>query len=227
MDIRISTNSLAATDSWYVYALSYKQKKTYLNNLKFIIYEIKPKPKDMNIFMPTYKQLRDRPFALSEMEQTGEPYICLHAKSMVIDDKVAFIGSYNLDPRSENLNTEVGAVIQDGKFAKRLKDSIKKDMEPQNLWVIGKKKIPLRLTTPNTVLLEFSSLIPLLDPWPFQNIASFKLIEGKQFVELDHKDFYDNYRDVGSFPQVNDTSGTKAIGAFMVKGFFSFVKPLL
>ena len=137
------------------------------------------------------------------------------------------IGSYNLDPRSENLNTEVGVVIQDGRFAKRLKDSIKKDMEPQNSWVIGKKKIPLRLTTPNAVLLEFSSLIPLLDPWPFQNIASFELIEGKQFVELDHKDFYDNYRDVGSFPQVNDTRGTKAIGAFMVKGFFSFVKLLL
>lgn len=227
IDIRISTNSLAATDSWYVYALSHKQKKTYLDDLKFIMYEIKPHPKDMNILMPTYQQLRDRPLAPSEMELSGEPYICLHAKSMVVDDEIAFIGSYNLDPRSENLNTEVGLVVQDRRFAKRLKDNIKKDMEPQNSWVIGKKKIPLGLTMPNAVLGEFSSLIPLVDPWPIRYATSFELIEGKQFVELDHKDFYDNYRDVGSFPQVNEMDGNKAIGASVVKGFLSFVKPLL
>jgi len=62
IEIRISTNSLAATDSWYVYALSHKQKKIYLDNLKFIICEIKPYPEDINTFIPTYQQLRNRPF---------------------------------------------------------------------------------------------------------------------------------------------------------------------
>lgn len=227
MDIRISTNSLAATDSWYVYALSYKQKKTYLVDLKFIIYEMKPNPDDITSLMPTYQKLLDRPYAPSEIENQEEPYFCLHAKSMVIDDETAFIGSYNLDPRSENLNTEVGIVIYDRIFAKRLKDNIKKDMEPQNSWVIGKKKIPLGLGAPNAVFQELSSLLPLLDPWPLRYASSFELIEGKQFVELDHKDFYDNYRDVGSFPQVNEKSASKTLGAWMVKGFFSFVKPLL
>jgi len=227
MDIRISTNSLAATDSWYVYALSYKQKKTYLVDLKFIIYEMKPNPDDMAAIMPTYQQLLDRPFAPSEIEQAEEPYFCLHAKSMVIDDETAFIGSYNLDPRSENLNTEVGVVIHDRTLAKMLKNNIKKDMEPQNSWVIGKRKIPLGLGTPNAIFEELSALLPLLDPWPYKYATSFELIDGKQFVELNHKDFYDNYRDVGSFPQVNESSGSKAIGAWMVKGFFSFVKPLL
>ena len=227
MDIRISTNSLAATDSWYVYALSYKQKKTYLVDLKFIIYEMKPNPGDMSIIMPTYQKLLDRPLAPSEIEHPEEPYFCLHAKSMVIDDEMAFIGSYNLDPRSENLNTEVGVVIHDRIFAKRLKDNIKKDMEPQNSWVIGKKKIPLGLETPNAVFEELSSLLPIVDPWPFRYATSFELIEGKQFVDIDHKNFYDNYRDVGSFPQVSERGGSKAIGAWMTKEFFSFVKPLL
>ena len=66
-----------------------------------------------------------------------------------------------------------------------------------------------------------------INPWPIRYATSFELIEGKQFVELDHEDFYDNYRDVGSFPQVYDMGGNKAIGASAVKGFLSFVKPLL
>ena len=177
--------------------------------------------------MPTYQQLLDRPYAPSKIENQEEPYFCLHAKSMVIDDETGFIGSYNLDPRSEKLNTEVGVVIRDRVFAKRLKDNIKKDIEPQNLWVIGKRQIPLGVGAPNAVFEELSSLLPILDPWPFRYATSFELTEGKQFVELDHKDFYDNYRDVGSFPQVNEKSGSKALDAWMVKGIFSFVKPLL
>ena len=161
------------------------------------------------------------------MELQKEPYICLHAKSLVVDDEIAFIGSYNLDPRSENINTEVGLVVSDRRFAKRLKDNIKNDMEPQNSWVIGKKKIPLGMTKPNVVVGELSSFIPLVDPWPIRYTTSFELIEGKQFVDLDHKDFYENYRDVGSFPQVDEMGSSKAIGASTVKGFFSFVKPLL
>ena len=35
----------------------------------------------------------------------------LHAKSMVVDGKIAYIGTYNFDPRSENLNTEVGVIV--------------------------------------------------------------------------------------------------------------------
>ena len=37
----------------------------------------------------------------------------LHAKSAVIDGRVVLIGSYNLDPRSQNLNTEVMCVAED------------------------------------------------------------------------------------------------------------------
>ena len=40
-------------------------------------------------------------------------------------------------------------------------------------------------------------------------------------------DFYENYRDVGSFPGVTLKSPGKAIGAFGTKSFFSIVKPLL
>lgn len=37
----------------------------------------------------------------------------LHAKTAVFDRSIAYVGSYNFDPRSEYLNTETGAVIHD------------------------------------------------------------------------------------------------------------------
>ena len=258
IDIRISTNSLAATDSWYVYALSFKQKQTYLNQLKFIIYEIKPLPGDMYSLMPTYDKLRTRPLTPSEKEKIilndpgaedrparekngdndgpallerpprpGEPYFCLHAKSMVVDDELLFIGSYNLDPRSENINTEAGIVIRDRKLAKLLKENILRDMASRNSWVIAKKQMPLGLHHPNALFVTLSDRFPFLDPWPFRNTASFELIEGKTPVEVTHKDFYNNYRDVGSFPQTDEDSGDKVLGAVGTKTFLSFVKPLL
>jgi len=254
IDIRISTNSLAATDSWYVYALSYKQKQTYLKQLKFRIYEIKPVPGDMYSLMPGYDQLRNRPLtpseestisetsyetaddtkenvkdevALQKPPKKGDPYFCIHAKSMVIDDEISFIGSYNLDPRSENINTEVGVVIRDKRLAFMLKENIKRDMEPQNSWVIAEKKMLLGLNYPNAILERLSELIPLIDPWPFRYAASFELIEGKDPVDITDVNFYENYRDVGSFPQVFQFDVEKELGARGTKAFLSFIEPLL
>lgn len=48
----------------------------------------------------------------------------LHAKSAVIDGYLSIIGSYNFDPRSEHLNTEVAIVVNDAPFAQELGDSI-------------------------------------------------------------------------------------------------------
>ncbi|MFC1883586.1 phospholipase D-like domain-containing protein, partial [Thermodesulfobacteriota bacterium] len=243
---------------WYVYALSFKQKQTYLDQLKFIIYEIKPLPGDMYSLMPNYDKLRTRPLTPSEKEEIkinnpgtndylnkdesknsdgrailerpprpGEPYFCLHAKSMVIDDELLFIGSYNLDPRSENINTEAGIVIRDRKLAVLLRKNIKKDMAPHNSWIIAKKQMPLGLNRPNAFFVMLSDRFPFLDPWPFRNTASFELIEGKPPVEVSHEDFYNNYRDVGSFPHTDESSGDKVLGAVGTKTFLSFVKPLL
>lgn len=45
----VSTNSLAATDAFIPYALSYKYKRRYLRDYKFEIYEFKPFPQDAPI----------------------------------------------------------------------------------------------------------------------------------------------------------------------------------
>ena len=44
----------------------------------------------------------------------------LHAKSAVLDDRIALIGSFNVDPRSQHLNTETGIAINDEVTARQL-----------------------------------------------------------------------------------------------------------
>lgn len=45
-----------------------------------------------------------------------------HAKTAVIDDEIALIGTYNLDPRSSKLNREVGIMIKDTRGSGIAKD---------------------------------------------------------------------------------------------------------
>jgi putative cardiolipin synthase len=44
----------------------------------------------------------------------------LHAKTAVIDQAMVYIGSVNLDPRSENLNTELGLFARCPELAKEV-----------------------------------------------------------------------------------------------------------
>jgi putative cardiolipin synthase len=44
----------------------------------------------------------------------------LHAKSAVLDDRLALVGSFNIDPRSQHLNSETAVVIRDTTTARQL-----------------------------------------------------------------------------------------------------------
>ena len=50
----------------------------------------------------------------------------LHAKTMAADRKRVFVGSFNFDPRSANLNTELGFVIESEALAERVHESIER-----------------------------------------------------------------------------------------------------
>ncbi len=56
----------------------------------------------------------------------------LHAKNLVIDDRVFYIGTFNLDPRSANLNTEVGVLAENEELARQLGAGIERDIKPEN-----------------------------------------------------------------------------------------------
>lgn len=54
--------------------------------------------------------------------------VTLHSKSAVFDGKRSIIGSYNLDPRSQNINTETLAVVEDPAIAQELEASMQKKL---------------------------------------------------------------------------------------------------
>lgn len=60
-------------------------------------------------------------------ESIGPDY--LHFKSAVFDDRIALAGSYNFDPRSEMINTELVFLIFDEKLALKMKEMIVTDMQ--------------------------------------------------------------------------------------------------
>jgi putative cardiolipin synthase len=69
----------------------------------------------------------------------------LHTKAYVIDREYSFVGSYNLDPRSSDLNTECGVLIKSRNFAQNLAEMIEHGMEPTNSW-----KVTLHCDNENT-----------------------------------------------------------------------------
>ena len=127
------------------------------------------------------------------------PYLCLHAKSLVVDDRIAFVGSHNLDPRSSNLNTEVGLLVHDAAFAQELRASIERDMAPRNSYLVSVRKSPLALRVANDILHRISELSPV-DVWPARHATCYELRPGKEPVGVGDPSFHDCWRDVGSFP---------------------------
>ena len=62
------------------------------------------------------------------------PIFGLHAKSMVIDGEIAVIGTFNLDPRSANLNTECVTIIRSKKIAGNVLAGMETEFKPENSW---------------------------------------------------------------------------------------------
>jgi cardiolipin synthase C len=119
--IRINTNSLASTDNIQAFS-GYRNQREELLKLGIEIFEFKPNPQVQREVMQRTSQ-SEKP-----------PIFALHAKTLVVDEKVVYIGTYNLDPRSENLNTEVGVVIHDAHQAEAVATAIANDMRPENSW---------------------------------------------------------------------------------------------
>lgn len=224
LNIRISSNSFASTDNLLAYSANYRLRGIYVGQLGLQVHEFMPHPAALQELFPRHEEMTA--LARERDAKAPPPFLCIHAKSMVVDDRLAFIGSYNLDPRSENLNTEVGLIIEDAAFARELREEIEADMRPENSWVIGKRVMPLRLTAINAMADGLFSRIPA-DVWPIQNTSSYELKPGAPEVPPSHPDFHKNYREVGSFPGTEGMLSTKEILTRIYKAVGSPLTPVL
>ena len=55
-------------------------------------------------------------------------HVTLHTKGVIIDREKVFVGSLNMDPRSIDLNSEMGVVIDSPDLANRLAENILEDL---------------------------------------------------------------------------------------------------
>lgn len=127
--IRINTSSMASTDNLQAFS-GYRNQRSQLLDMGVQVYEFRHDAKIQQLLMRQAKptQLTDNAVGAKT------PIFSLHAKSMVIDSDLVYIGTFNLDPRSQNLNTEVGLVMQNAQLAKTVRDTIVADMAPENSW---------------------------------------------------------------------------------------------
>ncbi|THD14354.1 hypothetical protein B1808_03575 [Pseudofulvimonas gallinarii] len=213
MRVRVSTNSLAATDAYPVYALSYKYKKRYLRELGFQIYEMRPDPAHWP--------------RIIEAEDPGQPpRVSLHGKSAVVDRRIALVGTHNFDPRSDRFNTEAAVIIEDTGFAAELAQLIERDMEPANSWIIApRERGPMPVYWLSRTLENISSALPVFDLWPFRYASSFQPVEGCPPLAREHPDFYRCHEDVGDFPGVENVLAR--IRARLVAAFGAPMVPIL
>src|SRR5690606_12797008 len=107
VDIRILTNSLEATDVAVVHSGYAKRRKPLLQ---------------AGIELYESRKIADAPEP-DLRGSIGSSYSSLHAKTFAVDDEHVFIGSFNFDPRSANLNTEMGFVIHSPALARKIADA--------------------------------------------------------------------------------------------------------
>jgi putative cardiolipin synthase len=117
VQLRILTNSLAATDVGAVHA-GYAKRRAPLLRGGAKLYELKP---DARLAAGTPRSDGSR--------RTGSSSASLHAKTFSVDRHRVFVGSFNLDPRSVALNTEIGVVIESPELAAAVSDGLDSNAE--------------------------------------------------------------------------------------------------
>jgi len=228
-----SSNSLAAADHLHVYALSFKHRKELYKKSGIDIYESKPYPVDQDRYVYGRDKLVERAIQDSGIENVADigdicragPRLCIHAKSFVMDRKVAMIGSHNFDPRSAKLNTECGVFIGDEEVAGVLEDRILNACKPRNAWTVSKGPTTPVISHFSGFIGGISTALPFLDIWPYRYTTNYELKEGLNPLLPRDENFQENYINVGYFPEVPDSS--TVINTRLMKAFGGWARPMM
>ena len=122
VNVAILTNSLAANDVSVVHAGYARWRKKLLRH-GIALYELKPHN------TAAHGRLHDRGGL------TGNSGSSLHAKTFSVDQKTVFIGSFNFDPRSAVLNTEMGILIESPELATHIHQNLMVNLR-EHAWTL-------------------------------------------------------------------------------------------
>jgi putative cardiolipin synthase len=105
VDVSVLTNSLAATDVAFVHG-AYANYRVPLIKAGVKLFELQPFNGERNISV------------------FGSKGASLHTKAFTVDGKIGFVGSFNFDPRSVSLNSEMGVLFEDEGLTAELNERI-------------------------------------------------------------------------------------------------------
>lgn len=121
VEITVITNSLASTDVLLVYG-GYKGYIKTLVEMGVNLYEVKPH---------SFKKF------LRTKEWINRQALSLHTKMMILDSNRMGIGSANLDPRSDKLNTEIFMVVSSKTLAKAQREKLAEVINLKNFYQLA------------------------------------------------------------------------------------------
>jgi len=123
VSITILTNSLSSTDNKEAFS-GYQRNRKQLLKLGVNIYEYRPDA-----------AIRKKLITADMQRQIDYyPTFGLHSKSMVIDDHLTIVSTFNLDPRSANLNTECYVAVRSEEITAFAKEIMLEELKPENSW---------------------------------------------------------------------------------------------
>jgi putative cardiolipin synthase len=123
--VRVVTNSLAATDVLAVHG-GYARYRRRLLRAGVDLFELK----------------RGGQEGTSVFGSSGAA--SLHTKALCVDGRLAFVGSFNFDPRSAHLNTEMGSFVEDDRLASQLRAEFGRLSDPAHSWRVRLDGLALR-----------------------------------------------------------------------------------
>lgn len=115
VDVTVVTNSLASNNQIFAHG-GYASVRRPLVRMGVRLFELRA----------------DASVVAARNIQPDTPHATLHTKAFAIDRKKLFIGSFNFDPRSANINTEMGVFIESPEMAEAFVRGTHKHLPPQS-----------------------------------------------------------------------------------------------
>lgn len=118
VEVRVLTNALAGNDVVAAQA-GHTRRRPQVIRAGAEVHELRP----------------DAPALLSQVApQARDSRAALHTKTLVIDGETSFVGSFNLDPRSADINSELGLLVHSEAFARQVGEFLDEGVRPENAY---------------------------------------------------------------------------------------------
>ena len=142
--VRVLTNSFKANDVAVVHAFYGKYRQNLLEH-GVQLYEFLPALNKNDLDKNTEDLAKKAKVSIKGLSRSS-----LHAKLMALDEKQVFIGSFNFDPRSAYLNTEIGVLLNSPPLARAVHTTMDENLSKYayKLVLDANKKITWQRQTP-------------------------------------------------------------------------------